>query len=141
MSPEELDAIACAEGLPQINRPGVVIDARVGGTNESRDAVSADDVRAGNQLDQPANDGVGDRSALLVAEDKAVQDQSLALSQSFVRHDEKAVVANDRSPERASELVPLEGGRIRRGELEEVPRIERVVPEKLVCVPAKRVAA
>ena len=44
-------------------------------------------------------------------------------------------------PKRASELVSLEGMRVRRRELEEVPRIERVVPEELVRVAAKPVAA
>ena len=65
----------------------------------------------------------------------------MTLSQSFVGREEKGASANDRPPERAAELVPLEGGRIRRRELEEVPRIERIVPEKLVRVPAKLVAA
>ena len=59
----------------------------------------------------------------------------------LVNGKEERAAADDRTAERAAELVALERMRIRRGELEEVARVERVVTEEFVGLAAELVGA
>ena len=136
---EHLDAVARAGILPKVHRPGVLVDEGRVGADKPRRAVGLEIVRAGNQWKKPQDGRVGDRRALLVTWDHAVQIESLPLSQALVRRKEEGATADDGAANRASKLVSLEGMRFPRHELEEVPRIERVVPEELVRVAAKPV--
>ena len=138
---EHLELVGAARVLPQVERPGVLVDGGVGRADEARRAIAADEVRARHERDQAAHRGVGRLLALLVAEHQAVHVHALPLPLALVGRQEERVGGDDGAAERSAELVPLEAMRLRRRELEEVPGVERLVPEELVGGTMEPVAA
>src|SRR4029078_8028974 len=98
-------------------------------------------VRAGTQSDQAAPRRVGLLLALRVAEHQAIHVHALALALALVGRQEERAGADEGAAERSAELAPLERMRVRRRELEEVPGVERLVPEELVGAAVEGVAA
>ena len=138
---EHQDAIAGTGRVPDIGRPRVLVHGCGSGADEPRRAVDVEIVRPGDQRKQPPNGGIGDRRPLRVAQHEAVHVEPLPLSKALVGREEKRAAAKDGTAERASELVALERVRVWRRELEEVPRVERVVPEELVRLAAEPIAS
>ena len=64
---------------------------------------------------------------------------ALPLAKALVGREEERAAAKDRTAERPAELVALERVRVRRRELEEIARVERVVAEELVGLAAEPV--
>ena len=138
---ECLDAIARTGAVPDIDGPAIRVGDGGGRTDESRRAVRIEEVRARDQRNQTPNSWIGRLRALLVAEDEAVQVDALPLSQAFVGREEECPAAPDRTAHRSAELVPVERVRVLGRELEEVPRIERIVPQELERLAAQVVGA
>src|SRR5687768_15294973 len=138
---EQLEAVAAPDTLPDVERPVVRIDGGVGCADESWRPVRIEMVRPWNQLDQPADDGIGGLRALSVAEHEAVDVESLSLTQSFIHREEAATATQQRTTQRPTKFVALERMRGGRREFEEVPGIECVVAEELVDLAAERLGA
>ena len=128
VSVERVEPIVAADVLPKVKRPAVRIDRGRCEPHESRRAVSIDDVRAGDQLNQSANDGIGRGGALVIAQHEAAHVEALTLSQSLVCGEEEHLLTTKGPAQGRAELVALERVRFRR-QLEEVAGVERVVPE------------
>jgi hypothetical protein len=133
VSVERVEAIVAPDVLPKVDRPAVRIDDGRCGTDELRRAVSIDDVRARDQLNQSSNDGIGRGGALVIAQHEAAHVETLTLSQSVVCGEEECFSTNERPAQGSAELVALERVRFRR-QLEEVAGIQCVVPQEFECL-------
>ena len=130
-----MQAIVGAHVVAEVERPPVVVDYGVGGTDESRRSVRIDEVPAGSARSVVGSLDSG-RRALGVAEHQAVHVQALPLPEALVGR-EKTLLANDGATQGPAESIPLEGMRIRGVELEEIAGIERIVPKELERLAAK----
>jgi hypothetical protein len=123
-------AIARAERC-DVARELVDVDVCRPRADEARSARRARRVRRRDEGQQVAHHGVGDPSALGVAQDAAVEVEALALAQALVAQEEEGLVLEDRAAEVHAELVAVERRlRLARG-VEVVARVERLVAVEL----------
>src|SRR5262245_403325 len=100
-----------------------------------------DEVGSRNQIDQLAYHRVGSGCTLGVAEDQAVQVESLSMAHALIRNKEKSLLLYDGAAETGAELVAVERWRLTRSEIEEVARVERIVAEELEQLTVELVGA
>ena len=133
--------IARAEVEPEIERGAIGVDDGRSRADESGRPIRIEEVGAGNQRDQLSNDWIGGGGALLVAEDEAVDVDALTMPDAFIGREKVRLSTKNRTANRPAKLVALERVGLAGRELEEVPRVERVVSQELECVAVKLVGA
>ena len=136
-----MEPVARSETMADVERPLIVLHRGIGVSDEPGRARLIDEVCTWHERDQLRDRGVGDRGTFRLAQDEAVDVEPLSLSQALITDEEKRPVSDQRPPEAAAELVALEGGRIRRGEGEEVACIQGVVAQELEQLPTERIGA
>ncbi len=110
-------------------------------TDESRGALRVHEIGSRDERKQFDHLWDSDGSAFRVAQDETVQIEMLSLPDALVGGEEERAVANQRSADGAAELMPAEGLGLVRQEIEEISRVECIVPEELEQLPAWRVRA
>ena len=124
-----------------VDRPAILIGHGRRRSDESRRAVGIEEVRRGINGISCRTTGSVAAARCASLEHDAVQVHALTLSEPFVGGEVERPPALDRAAHRSAELVAPERMRIRRRELEEVARIERIVPEELEDVAVDLVGA
>ena len=141
LAEEHVQTVAVAEGVAHVHRPAIDVDDGRGGTDEPRGSRGGGDVGTRDERQQLPNHRVRHARALFVAQHEAVEIHALPLADAVVGGEVERPPAPDRTAERPAELVALERVWLRRGELEEVSRVEGVIPEVLEGVAANPVRA
>ena len=139
---EHVEAILLAGVVLDVDRPAILIGHGRRRSDESRRAVRIEEVRPRDQRNQLLNDRIGRGGALRVAQHDAVQVDALTLSEPLVRRRSRTSVrAGSGRQCDPPNWLRSKRMRIRRRELEEIARIERIVPEELEDVAVNRVGA
>ena len=136
-----VQGVVLRELMADVPRPLVDVHVRDTRADEARGSGGVGAVRGRDQGEQVADDGIGHRRALGVAQYPAVEVQPLALARSLVGREEECLVLDDGPAQVGAELVALERRLGLTLEVEEVPGVEVLVPIELEQLAVERVRA
>src|SRR5687768_5436900 len=126
-----MQPVLFAQNVIDIYGPRINVNRRAGRADKPRSARRVNKVRPWYQVKQPRDHWISNRRSLGVARHKAVDVQSLTLTQPFVREEKKYLLLNDRTSQIATKLITLEWRWAIGSEFEEVTCIKHVVPKEL----------